>query len=468
MYTPTTVEPENQPSSGGLGSAQIAARFERLPFTAYQRKLALILASCFAMDAVDIAMLSFLLAPISNDLGLTPIGAGIAASAVFAGVGVGAAIAGFLCDRYGRRRMLVYTMYLWGFASLLTAFAWDLWSFAALRFITGIGLGAELPAAFALIAECMPATRRAKITGWMQIGASTATTLFNLLALGAVWFVGEAFGWRAMFVVMFLAALLAIYVRRHVPESPRWYEASGRHAEAEVAMRAFERQVEMAMKQPLPPVQPSTQQQPPPRVRSGFWDLFSHGYAKRTLFVWTLWLVVMMGYFGITTWVGKLLVDRGMSVSDSIVVGVLISLAGIPAAWLTGNMMERAGRKIVIIGVLLFVSVAAFAYGSATAFIWIVLTGAMMRFFMVALATTLYVYTPELFPTHVRATGLGTASAMGRISAVAGPLIVPPLVIIFGYTGAFAAFAACFCISAVLVLAFGPETKGKSLEDASG
>lgn len=466
MYPPTTSEPEAQPSPVP-GSASIAARFERLPFTAYQKKLALILASCFAMDAVDISMLSFLLAPISHDLGLTQIGAGIAASSVFAGVGVGAAIAGFLCDRYGRRRMLIYTMYLWGFASLLTAFAWDLWSFATLRFITGIGLGAELPAAFALIAECMPATRRATITGWMQIGASSATTLFNLLALGAVWLVGEAFGWRAMFVVMFFAALLAIYVRRHVPESPRWYEASGRHDEAEAAMCAFEREVELALNEPLPAILPSIQPQQP-RVRSGLLDLFSNGCAKRTLFVWTLWLVVMMGYFGITTWVGKLLVDRGMSVSDSIVVGVFISLAGIPAAWLTGNMMEKAGRKAVIVGVLLFVSVAAFAYGSATAFIWIVLTGAMMRFFMVALATTLYVYTPELFPTHVRATGLGTASAMGRISAVAGPLIVPPLVVLFGYTGAFAAFAACFCISAVLVVAFGPETRGKSLEDASG
>jgi putative MFS transporter len=463
MHAPTKVEREVRAPD----SVTIAARFERLPFTAYQRKLAVILASCFAMDAVDISMLSFLLAPISHDLGLTQIGAGIAASSVFAGVGLGAAIAGFLCDRFGRRRMLIYTMYLWGFASLLTAFAWDLWSFATLRFITGIGLGAELPAAFALIAECMPAKRRAAITGWMQIGASAATTLFNLLALGAVWLVGEAFGWRAMFIVMFLAALLAIYVRRHVPESPRWYEASGRHAEADVAMNAFERQVEVASGQPLPPVESSVQLEPPPQERGDFRDLFARGFAKRTLFVWTLWLVVMMGYFGITTWVGKLLVDRGMSVSDSIVVGVLISLAGIPAAWLTGNMMEKAGRKVVIIGVLMLVSVAAFAYGSATSFMWIVLTGAVMRFFIVALATTLYVYTPELFPTHVRASGLGSASAMGRISAVAGPLFVPPLVMTFGYTGAFAAFAACFCVSAVLVLVFGPETRGKSVEAAS-
>jgi len=186
------------------------------------------------------------------------------------------------------------------------------------------------------------------------------------------------------------------------------------------------------------------------------------------LFAWGLWIAVMMGYYGIQMWVGKLLVDRGMSVSDSIAVGVLISLAGIPAAWLTGQTLERVGRKLVIIAVLAFVSIAAFIYGHADTFLWVALTGGMLRFFMVSLATSLYAYTPELFPTHARATGLGTASTMGRISAIAGPMLVPPLVMLWGYTGAFAAFAACFGISALLVALFGPETKGRSVEDAAG
>lgn len=448
--------------------ASIAARFERLPFTAHQRRMAIILVSCFAIDAVDLSMLSYLLAPISHEFGLSQTEAGLAASAVFAGVGIGATVAGILCDRYGRRKVLVYTMYLWGVASLLTAFAWDLWSFMALRFVTGIGLGAEIPAAFALIAECMPASRRAAITGWMQVGASTATVLFNVIALGAVHLLGESLGWRGMFVVMFVAAMFAIYVRRHIAESPRWLAACGRDAEADAAMSAFEAAVERSSRRPLPPpIAAPAASAAPPAMQGTLARLFARGQAGRTLFAWALWFTVMMGYYGITMWVGKLLVDRGMSIADSIAIGVFISTAGIPAAWLTGSLMERAGRKLVIIAVLLLVSLAALAYGYATSFAWIAATGAAMRFFMVALATTLYAYTPELFRTNIRATGLGTASTMGRVSAVAGPLVVPLLVSAWGYLGTFIAFAACFCVSALLVLVVGPETRGKSIEDAA-
>jgi putative MFS transporter len=444
----------------------ISARFERLPFTAYQRRIALILVSCFAIDAVDLSMLAFLLAPISHEFALTPGEAGLAASAVFVGVGIGATVAGVLCDLYGRRRMLVYTMYLWGTCSLLTAFAWDFWSFAGLRFLTGLGLGAELPAAFALIAECMPASRRAAITGWMQIGASAATVAFNLLALGAVQLLGESLGWRAMFVVMFFAAMSAIYVRRHIPESPRWIEARGEPEAADAAMDKFEAAVIRSSGHALPP--PTFRASPPARPAASGGNLsrlFTREQLGRTLFAWGLWLAAMMGYYGITMWVGKLLVDRGMSIADSITVGVFISAAGIPAAWLTGTLMERAGRKLTIIAVLFLVSAAALAYGYATTFAWIIVTGAAMRFFMVALATSLYAYTPELFPTAARATGLGTSSTMGRISAVIGPLIVPLLVAKWGYLGAFATFSICFFLSAALVFVVGPETRGKSVED---
>ncbi|MBY8824480.1 MFS transporter [Sphingomonas colocasiae] len=453
-------------SPAGAGNASIAARFERLPFTAYQRRIALILVSCFAIDAVDLAMLSYLLAPVSHDLGLSQAEAGLAASSVFAGVGIGATIAGILCDTYGRRKILVYTMYLWGVASLLTAFAWDLTSFMTLRFITGIGLGAEIPAAFALIAECMPASRRALITGWMQVGSAIATVLFNIIALVAIHLIGEALGWRAMFVLMFLAAMFAIYVRRHICESPRWLASCGRDAEAARAMAAFESEVERAHGRPLPPPVADVIADAPP-VQGTLAKLFAPGQASRTLFAWALWFAVMMGYYGITMWVGKLLVDRGMSIADSIMIGIFISSAGIPAAWLTGSLMERLGRKLVIIAVLMFVSLAALAYGYATSFAWIAATGAVMRFFMVALATGLYAYTPELFRTSTRATGLGTSSTMGRISAVAGPMLVPVLVATWGYIGAFAAFAICFGISALLVLLIGPETRGKSVEDAT-
>jgi putative MFS transporter len=445
----------------------LAARFERLPLTRYQKKLAAILATCFAIDAIDLSIMSFLLAPISKDLGLTTSAAGLAASGCFAGMGIGATIAGLVGDRFGRRRVLVSSMLLWGVATLFTAFAWNLESLVAFRFVTGLGLGAELPVAFALLAEFMPAARRARITSWMQMTSSVGHVVFNVLSLAAVALAGIALGWRAMFVVMFLFALFAMYVRRHLPESPRWYESRGMTARAEEAMQEIERQVEAAHGKPLPEPVRDAEVVARPSRHSPLRELITAGYIRRTMLAWALWLVVMLAYYGINTWVGKLLVDRGMSISKSILVGVLISFAGVPAAWLVGQTMDRVGRRAVLISSLALVAAAAFTYGHASSFGMVVLAGAAMQFALVSVATSLYAYTPELFPTRVRATAMGTASTAGRISAIAGPLAVPPIVLAWGYTGTFIVFAACFTFGAIMVLIFGPETKGRILEEVS-
>lgn len=420
------------------------------------------------IDGIDLSMLSFLLAPISKDLHFNAGSAALAASAGFVGMGVGATAAGMIADRFGRRTVLINSMLLWGTASLLTAFAWNLPSFLAFRALTGIGLGAELPVAFALLAEFMPAARRGRLTGWMQVAGSGGTVAFNALSLAAVATAGITFGWRAMFVVMFLTALFALYVRRTVPESPRWYEARGWHDRADATMSAIEHDIERAYGQPLP--NPRTVPTPPIERAGtfGMRELFARGYLRRTLLAWTLWLVVLLAFYGISTWVGKLLVDRGMSISKSIVVGLLISLAGVPAAWITGYAMDRIGRKAVLIGSLALVAGAAFGYGHASTFGVVVATGAIMQFALVCVATSMYVYTPELFSTRARGTGMGTASTAGRISAIAGPLIVPPIVLAWGYTGTFLAFACCFLLGAVVVLLLGPESKGRALEEISG
>ncbi|GAB2972135.1 MFS transporter [Amycolatopsis acidiphila] len=463
----SVLDPQHE-TSGTSTAANIAARFERLPFTGYQKRLAAVLATCFMIDGIDLNMLSFLLAPISADLGLSKGAAAWAASAGFIGMGVGATCAGLLADRFGRRLVLVNSMLLWGTASLLTAFAWNLSSFMAFRILTGIGLGAELPVAFALLAEFMPAARRARLTGWVQVAGSTGLVAFNALSLLAVAVAGAVAGWRAMFVVMFVTALFALYVRRQVPESPRWYAAQGRHDRAEAVMAELEDKVERASGGPLPEPVPVAAAQPRQAAGNLVHELFSRGYARRTLLAWSMWLVIMLAFYGITTWTGKLLVDRGMSVSKSILVGLLISAAGIPAAWLTGYAMDRIGRKAVLTAALALVAVAAFAYGHASTFALVVLAGAIMQFALVGVATSLYAYTPELFPTRTRGTGMGTASTAGRISAIVGPLLVPVTLLAWGYTGTFLAFACCFVVSALLVLVFGPESRGRVLEEVSG
>src|SRR6478609_1451960 len=125
-------------------AASIGERFERLPFTRYQTKLVLVLATCYLVDAADLNLLAYLLAPVSKDLGWSGGEAGLAAAAVFAGMAIGATVAGTIADKFGRRNVLVWSMVLWGTASLATAFAWNLQSFITFRVITGLGLGAEL------------------------------------------------------------------------------------------------------------------------------------------------------------------------------------------------------------------------------------------------------------------------------------------------------------------------------------
>lgn len=464
-----SIENEAKNGSGPVPPMEytLSDRFERLPFTSYQRWLAILLATCFAADAVDLVMLSYLLSAITLDFGLTVQQAGIAGGSVFAGVGIGATAAGYLSDRFGRRKILIYSMLVWGSASLLTALSWDIWSFSFFRFVTGLGLGAELPAAFALVAEFMPANRRASTSGWMHVASQSAVVVFTLTSFAVISLIGTSLGWRAMFVFMFLVALVALYVRRHLPESPRWYEASGRHEEAERAMQSFEAAVASAYGKPLPPPVSRSKVMAAVPEHSGFRTLFSPGYIQRTLFSWALWFLFLLAYYGISVWVGKFLVDRGMSITASIGVGVLITSAGIPSAWITGQAMERYGRKVVIIIALLCVAVAAFLYGQASTYISVAVAGAAMHFFLVSVATAIYAYTPELFPTRARATGLGTSSTVGRLAAVSGPLLISALIVKWDYTGAFIACALCFSSAALLVWLFGPETRDRSIEDIS-
>jgi putative MFS transporter len=455
------------PIANAASAVPVSARFARLPFSGYHRKLCALLATCFAADAVDLVMLSYLLAPISHDLVLTGSQPGLAGGAVFVGVGIGASIAGMISDRFGRRNVLVYSMLIWGSASLMTAFSWDFWSFAACRLLTGIGLGAELPAAYALLAEFMPADRRSSAAGWMHVGSQAATVLFNVMSFCAVLAIGPALGWRAMFVAMSLVAVLALYVRRRLPESPRWYEAKGLHAEADRAMCAFEQEVERSLERTLPEAKNEAATIKETPIGQPLRDLFSPDYRARTLFSWTLWFVVLAAIYGISVWIGKLLVDRGMDVRHSIAIGVFISSAGMPGAWTTGQLLERLGRKPTIVIALLGFAITAALYGQASTIFEIACAGAAMQLFLVAVATSLYAYTPELFPTRMRATAMGTASTVGRIAAFSGPLLLPAIVLSWGYAGAFLVCAACLLIAAGLVILFGPETHGRALEDAS-
>lgn len=458
-----TTKPGAKAVSQGLSPLNISSRLERLPLTRYQRVLFVVIATAWLFDSIDLAALTFVLGPISDEFGLTATQSGLLASASFAGMAVGASTAGTLADRFGRRPVFTSSMICWGAASLAAALSWDFASLFIFRFFIGVGMGAEFPVAQSLLAEYIPAGSRGRYLGFLE-----GFWPLGFISCGAISFVFVPWlGWRSLFIILAILSLYAFYLRRAVPESARWYEARGRFDDARETIETFERQVEQAYGRPLPPVGDAPVAAAPVAERVPLAELFSRFYVRRTIMVWALWFFVLLGYYGITTWQGKLLSDSGMTVASSIGFILLTALWGIPGFVSASLLLERFGRKPVIVAFIFGSAIAAYFYGGQTSLVGLVIAGSAMQFCFFGMWSALYAYTPEVFATRFRASGCGTASTLGRVGALVGPLIVPAALANWGQVSAFAVAGASMVIGALVVVVLGPETNNRVLEETS-
>jgi putative MFS transporter len=450
-----------------LATASIASRFERLPMTSYQTSIFFIIATAWLFDSMDLGMMTFVLGSIKAEFGLSAVQAGLVGSASFLGMFLGAAASGLLADRFGRRVVFQWSMVLWGAGSLLCATANDATMLMFYRVVLGIGMGMEFPIGQAMLSEVMPARQRGRyvalLEGFWPLGFICA----GLLA----YFLLPLVGWRGVFFSLAVPSVFVLIVRRFVPESPRWLEARGRHADADLIMSRIEAKVRKASGRPLPEVAATRSMVGIEAGKAGFKALWAPGYAQRTAMVWGLWFFALLGYYGLTTWLGALLQQAGYPVTKSVFYTLLISLAGIPGFLTSAWLVEAWGRKPTCILMLLGSAALAYLYGSTAANagdqMQLILFGLGMQFFMFGMWSVIYAYTPELYPTRCRATGGGFASSIGRVGSLIGPYVVGVVLPLAGQIGVFALGAGCFVIAAFVVVALGVETKGKVLEEVS-
>jgi putative MFS transporter len=468
-----------RPSGGAAGSASAGAaasrgvnvggRLERLPMTSYQRWLFGIIATAWFFDSIDLGIMTFMLGTIKAEFGLTTVQTGLLASASFLGMFLGAASAGMLADKYGRRPVFQVSMIFWGIGSLMCGLSDSANELMAWRVVLGFGMGMEFPIGLAMVSEIVPAKSRGRyvaiLEGFWPLG---------FIAAGVIaYFLLSVVGWRGIFIGLAFPALFVFIVRRWVPESPRWLEDSGRYEQAEKVTSAMEKNVMRAAGlSSLPEPAPAPAKTGVQASRGAlFAELWKGVYAKRTVMLWALWFLALLGYYGLTTWLSALLQQAGYEVTKSVLYTVYISLAGIPGFICAAILVEKWGRKPTCVLMLLGSAVAAFAYGqsaaSQAALSQLIISGLFMQFFMFGMWSVLYAYTPELYPTRSRATGAGFASAVGRTGSLIGPYVVGVVLPFAGQVGVFSLGAACFVAAAIVVMLLGVETKGRSLEDVS-
>jgi putative MFS transporter len=427
-------------------------------------------------DAMDIGLLSFILPNITRDMKLTGAQPGLILSFTFLGMFAGAAVAGSLADRYGRKAIFQWTLVLYAIGTGLSAVAWDFNSLLAFRFLSGLGLGGELPVASTLVSEWSLARVRGRLLVLLESFWAYGWMLAALIAYLVVPNVPMLFpnlppdaGWRVAFAIGALPALYVLYTRRALPESPRFLVAAGRPNETRSAIRIAGG---IAGDPNLVPAFESFTQPTQDGAKSEGWRAIWQGvFAKRTMMLWILWFGMVFSYYGIFSWLPSILTEKFEFVKG-LEFNLVITAAQIPGYFAAAWLVEWLGRRYTLSIFLVGAAFGAFFFRNATTPMEVVVYGCVISFFALGAWGVIYTYTPELYPTRIRGWGAGMAAAVGRIGGIFGPYITvritgtPPQQ--SGINVAFILFTAIFLIIAANVLLMGEETKGRTLEEIGG
>ena len=391
------------------------------------KKLLGIAGTAWMFDAMDVGILSFVIAAVALDWGLTPEQSGWIGSMNSIGMAVGAFGFGILADRIGRKNVFMITLVLFSVASGLSAFTTGLGAFLVLRFLVGAGLGGELPVASTLVSESVEAHERGKMVVLLESFWAAGWLLAALIA----YFIIPDYGWRIALILTALPAFYAIYLRRNLPDSPVYVQSG----------------------------------EPKQSIVEKIKLVWSKQYAKRTTMLWLVWFTVVFSYYGMFLWLPSVMMMKGFDMIQSFGYVLLMTLAQLPGYFTAAWLIERAGRKFVLSTYLIGTALSALAFGMAVSGSMLLTFGALLSFFNLGAWGALYAYSPEQYPTAIRATGSGMAASIGRIGGIFGPLLVGSLVAKgIGFPIIFGIFCGSILIGVAAVILLGTETKQTQLE----
>ncbi|MDQ0116894.1 MFS transporter [Pseudarthrobacter sp902506025] len=462
-------EPNNTKTmAGGANAARInaelVARLERLPLTRRLTVIRVVIGSATFFDAYTVLAIAFAMPQLSSEWHLNAGEIGMILSAGYVGQIFGSLFFGHLAERIGRLPVLLFTILLFVSMDIACLFAWGATSMIIFRFIQGIGTGGEVPVASAYINEFVGARKRGRFFLLYEVIFPVGLMFAGI----AGYFLVPVVGWKAMFIVGIVPALLTIPMRWLMPESPRWLASRGHVHKAETVVSMLEKEAVKAGHTLSEPVVRSVD--PKATARTDWRELFSGIYKKRTFMIWMLWICVYMVNNGLVTWLPTLYKQTfNLPLQTSLAYGWVTSAVGVVASVLCALLIDRVGRKrwytfAFLAATVPLVILTALGAVSATQ---VVVFASIAYAILQTISFSLYLYSAELYPTRLRAIGTGFGSAWLRAGSAIGPILVGWIVDNYGISLVFTVFAAVALIGGLVTIFFAIETKGRVLEELS-
>jgi putative MFS transporter len=440
--------------------AMIAARMERLPLFSLHRRLIAVIGVGTFFDFFDIALGGLLGTILASFYHLSTFETAAVIASGFFGMFVGAIFLSVVADYFGRRTLYMIDLLIYSLFTLTTAFAPSVTWVIVLRFLAGIGLGATPALTDVYLSEMLPASVRGRYTALAYtfgfLGVPLASVLSKVL-VNATFLMA---GWRWLLVVGALGALIVWWIRRGLPESPRWFEIRQKTASAEAAVSAFE---QAAMRElhlsALPP--PALAVVEPPK-RLTLAESFRGVYAKRTIMLLIFQFFQAVGFYGFGSLAPLILTAKGFNIVNSLAYTGPIALGYPLGSWLSVPIVER---KWLIISTALLMALFGLLFGFATSVPVLLVSGFLLTVTSQVFGNSYHIYQAEIFPTRIRGTAVGIAYSLSRLSSGLLPFVALPLLQASGPVAFFVACAVILGIVSLDVGLLGPRTTGQSLED---
>jgi len=445
----------------------IGQRLDRLPISKWHLMVFWLIGCGLLIDGIDNYLGGIVLAQLVKNGWSNNILNATFTSATMAGLFIGSLFAGFSGDHLGRKVAYQVNLLIFGIASIFAAFSVNMTMLIVLRFIIGIGLGAEIVVGFATFTEFVPAKIRGTWSSRLSFIGNCAPPIGTLMGYLIMPILGPVYGWRAMFMIIGIAALVLWFVRHNFPESPRWHAARGDYGKANEILTLVEKNIEIEKGIKLEPIKEiQGLSRSSEVIQIPFTELFKGKLLRATVLSISILIAMNTALYTITTWIPTIFVQSGITVTKSLFMTTLILFGAPVGVLIATQIIDRFPRKWLAVVLLFSIAIFGYIYSLQRSETLIIVYGfCLISFLYIFVCFASAVYVPELWPTETRLRGSGFCNAIGRAVTIFTPYGVAWLLTHVGSVSVFIAVGVVLVLVAIIVATIGIETRGKTIEE---